>query len=209
MATGSGVGTPATTTNKRYATVADLKTWLGITDTTDDGVLQDVLDEACSAIDADCNRYFYQSDAGTVRYYTATRPDRVLIDDCVSLTAVETDEDGDRTYETSWAATDYDLCPDNASSDDEPYTEIRITPEGEYDFPTGVRKGVKLTGTWGWPKVPDAIGRAAIIKAAWLFKRRETPLGIAGTADLGMVRVGRWDSDYERLIAPFQRIVVA
>jgi len=202
--TGSGTGTIATTTNKRYSTVAAVKAWLGITDTTDDGVIGQVLDEACSDIDGHLGRYFYQSDAATVRYYTATRRDQLLIDDCVSISAVATDDDGDRTYENTWASTDYDLRPDNAAADNEPYTTLAVTPDGDYSFPVGVAKGVKLTGTWGWPAVPDAITRAAIIRATWLFKRRDTPLGISGNAELGIMRVGRWDSDFEKLTELFR-----
>jgi hypothetical protein len=207
--TGSGTGTAVSSDAHRYATVAELKAWLGITDATDDTLLAYCLDEACSDIDGHLGRFFYQTDAGTVRYYTATRSDILYIDDCVSLTAVETDDDGDRTYETTWTATDYDLEPYNAADGDQPYTTLAVTPEGDYTFPAGVRKGVKLTGTWGWPKVPDAIARAAVLRAAWIFKRKDSPLGMSGNSDLGVVRVGRYDSDFEKLTELYRKLVVA
>ena len=208
MTTGTGTGTPALSAVARYATVAELKSWVGISDATDDGVIASVLDAASRQIDEDCGRVFCQSAAGTVRYYTATNGGLLLIDDCVSLSAVATDADGDRTYETTWAATDYDLLPENASTDGAPFDQLATAPGGLYVFPAGVRRGVKLTGTWGWPRVPDRVRQACLIRAAWLFKRKDSPLGTTGSAELGIMRVGRWDPDYDRLIETLKRPVV-
>ena len=202
------VGVPIGATSTRYATVAELKVWLGITDATDDTALGSVLDAASRQIDEDTGRFFYQTAAGTVRYYTATNTGYVLIDDCVSLTAMATDGDGDRTYEDTWAVTDYDLLPENALADGRPYDTLAVSPSGSYRLPTGVRKGVKLTGTWGWASVPDRIHQACLIKAAWLFKRRDSPLGVAGSSDVGIMRVGRWDPDYDKLIETYRLITV-
>ena len=146
-------------TSTRYATTAEFKQWLGIADSVDDALLATVLDQASRDIDNYCGRVFNQSTAATARYYTARRSDELLIADCVSLSAVATDADGDRTYEDTWTATDYDLLPENAAADSEPYTTIAVAPGGDYSFPVGVRKGVKLTGVWGWPAVPGAVSR--------------------------------------------------
>ena len=113
---------------------------------------------------------------------------------------------GDRTYGTTWAATDYDLLPENAATlgEAKPYTMLAITPDGDYRFPVGTRKGVKLTGVWGWPAVPQSVKTATVLRAAWLFQRPNTPLGMAGNAEIGMVRVGRFDPDFERLLQPYR-----
>ncbi len=191
-----------------YCTLAELKGSLGISDTTDDAELEAVISAASREIDTHLGRRFYQSAAGTVRYYTATNSGVLLIDDCAALTAVATDPDGDRTYEDTWTATDYDLLPPNAAADDEPYTTLVTAWEGDYSMPVGVRSGVKLTGTWGWPAIPEPIRRACVLRSAWLFKRRDTPLGLSGSADLGLVRVGRWDPDFEKLVEVYRRMVV-
>jgi hypothetical protein len=193
----------------RYATTADFKAWLGITDNTDDVLLASVLDTASREIDRELRRFFYQSAAATVRYFTALNADELLIDDCVTLTAVATDNDADRVYETTWLATDYDLLPENAAADSQPYTMLAEAPGGAYDFPVGVRKGVKLTGTWGWPAVPQEIQRACLLRAAWLFKRKDSPLGVAGSGDLGVLRVGRWDPDFDKLVETFRQPGIA
>jgi len=197
-------------TSTRYATSSDFKQWIGIADSVDDAVLAAVLDQASRDIDNYCGRVFNQSTAATARYYTAQRAGELLIADCVSLSAVATDADGDRTYEDTWAATDYDLLPENAAaeSEPEPYTTIAVAPDGDYAFPVGVRKGVKLTGVWGWPAVPGAVKQACLLRAAWIFNRRNTPLGLAGSADIGMVRVGRWDPDFEKMLETYRLVVV-
>lgn len=192
---GAGTGTPASGSTTRYATVAEAKARIGITDTTDDTVLGTVLDAVSRGIDNHCGRFFYQTAAGTIRYYTPAHSDEVLIEDCVSLSAVATDGDGDRTYEDTWAATDYDLYPDNAATDGWPYWKIMATPSGSYGFPAGVRRGLQLTGVWGWPAVPDPVHEATLIQAARIFKRKDSPFGIAGSPEMGQLRIGKLDPD--------------
>jgi hypothetical protein len=208
MSDWTGGGVTITESSTRYATVAEFKTWIGIADTVDDALIGPVLDDASRDVDDHCRRFFYQTAAATARYYTALRSDRIQIEDCVSLSAVATDTGCDRTYATVWTATDYDLLPDNAATDGQPYTGIEVAPTGSYSFPTGLRKGVKLTGVWGWPAVPVKVARATLLRAAWLFKRKDSPLGLAGNNDLGLVRVGRWDPDFEKLLEPYRLIVV-
>ncbi len=191
----------------RYATVAELKSWLGIGDAADDAVLGDCLDEASRDIEGDTHRVFYRSAAGTVRYYSAVRTDLVLLDDVVTISAVATDADGDRVYECAWTATDYDALPENAAADGLPFDRLAVAPGGQYAFPGG-RKAVRVTGTFGWPAVPEMIRRACVLRAAWIFKRSGSPLGTSGTAELGIMRVGRFDPDYDRLVQKFARMTV-
>jgi hypothetical protein len=64
---------------------------------------------------------------------------------------------------------------------------------------------VKVTGTFGWATVPDSIKFATIIQASRLFKRLESPLGVAGVSDMGIMRVGsNIDGDVAQLINPFR-----
>jgi len=203
--TGDGTTIAATTTS--YCSVLELRASLGIGDAVDDTELASEILVASRDIDGACYRHFYQSLAGTVRYYSATSRGMLWeLDDCVTLTGVETDGDGDGVYEDVWQATDYTLLPENAAVDGGPYMLMEVTPRGSYRFPVGVPRGVKVTGTWGWPAVPEKVKRACILRAAWLFKRRDTPLGLSGSADLGLVRVGRWDSDFEKLIGDFCKV---
>ena len=60
---------------------------------------------------------------------------------------------------------------------------------------------------FGWPEVPPSIIQAAVIQASRLFKRLDSPLGVAGVSDIGVMRVSRGlDPDVAQLVAPFKRV---
>ena len=64
---------------------------------------------------------------------------------------------------------------------------------------------VKVTGQFGWQSTPEPIKFATIIQASRLFKRLESPLGVAGVSDMGIMRVGsNIDGDVAQLINPFR-----
>ena len=66
---------------------------------------------------------------------------------------------------------------------------------------------VKVTTVFGWPAVPKAIEQATILQAARHFKRYDSPLGVAGFGDFGVVRVSRFlDADVQMLVEPYQRM---
>lgn len=85
------------------------------------------------------------------RHYTADAGDVCFVEDLLSVTTLKTDNDGDRTYETTWDTTDFDLEPYDApqSAPPKPYTRISSTPNGRYRFPW-LRKGVELAGSYGF-----------------------------------------------------------
>lgn len=133
-----------------YASRSALKTRLGLTDTNDDAVIDAVLGAVSRWIEQFTGRWFFPK--VQTRYYTAVQSGRLLVDDLLSVTSLATDADGDRTYEDTWTATDYDLDPANAANETppEPYTEIAVTPDGDYTFPVRVARGVKIAGSWGY-----------------------------------------------------------
>lgn len=194
--------------NDPYCELDDLKARIAITDAGDDAALTACILAASRQIDGLTNRVFYQLPA-TTRTYTAECGDELTVDDLVSATTLKTDTNGDRTYGTTWLTTDYDLIPDNAAANNMPYTRIVLSPKSTQWFPT-FRRGVQITGTWGWPAVPDAIAEACLILAQRLFKRPDAPLGVlaATTPDgLGIPLRGN-DPDVEALIAPYRRFAL-
>lgn len=198
-------GTP--TSGNLYATVAQLKARLGITDTTDDTMLTMIATGVSRAIDGYCGQVFYKDANDATRYYTAEYDDYLPIDPIVSVTTLATDDDGGRTYATTWAATDYDLLPENAALRNWPYTYIEPTPDGDYSFPAGVRKGVKIIGIFGWPAVPDAVTEAALLWGERLYKRKDAPFGIASFIEAGEMRlIKEVDPDVQTLLKPYQRL---
>jgi hypothetical protein len=176
-----------------YATLAEFKAAVGITDTTDDGALQSVLDATDTLIDLYCDRKTGFGTATETRYYTAEDYEYVLTDDLVSITTLQTDDDANGTYETTWTAgTDYVLAPVNAALDGFPYTEIDTSVSWPRNFPKDVYIGVKVVGVFGFPSVPAAVKQAEIIQAGAVWNSRTAPFGVIGSADLGgILRMSR------------------
>lgn len=198
-----------------YATLAQVKSALRITDTIDDSLIELAIEAASRDIDAYCGRVFYDMGSGS-RYYAATDPYFCPIDDCQSITQVATAVTSNGNYDTVWANPtagqnngDYQAEPINASAPTDgiisPITGVRAL--WRYLFPTiGGNALVKITGTWGWASVPTAIKQACVIQAARIFKRNDSPLGVAGFGDMGAMRVSRVDPDVARLLDPYRRV---
>ena len=188
-----------------YASLAELKAALRISDYIDDDALERAVEGASRRIDGVCDRRFYLDAVATARVYRPTSPWRVEIDDVASLTGfiLKTDGDGDGVYEETWTASDYELGPLNALVKGRPVNVIHGI--GQL-FPTETRPApVQVTALWGWPEVPHAIREATILLAGRMFKRTDSLLGVAGVGDLGALPVMRFDSDIEELVAPFVR----
>jgi hypothetical protein len=187
-----------------YATLIDVKNALRITDALDDQLIETAIESASRMIDGYSARTF--SNAGSaVRDFAATDDLTVIIDDAIIITQVESTDEVGGSY-TVWKPTDYQLEPLNSRSDGlyMPYTGLRAV--NDYAFPVVDQQAlVRVTGVWGWPSIPVAIKQATIIQASRLFKRLDSPLGVAGFGDMGAIRVGRYlDPDVEQLVMPYR-----
>jgi hypothetical protein len=176
-----------------YASLSEFKAAVGITDSTDDTALQSVLDATDTLIDLYCDRKTGFGTASETRFYTAEDYEYVLTDDLVSVTTLQTDDDANGTYETTWTSgTDYVLAPRNAALDGFPYTEIDTSVTWPRNFPKDVYLGVKVVGVFGFPSVPAAVKQAEIIQAGAVWNSRTAPFGVIGSADLGgILRMSR------------------
>ena len=187
-----------------YATLAEVKASLRITDAIDDSLLETAIESASRMIDGFTARTF--SNAGTAtRNFAATDALNLIIDDAISISVVSsTDEVGD-TY-VVWGANDFQLEPLNSRSDGlyMPFTGIRAV--GDYTWPVVDQQALcRITGVWGWPSIPIAVKQATIIQSSRLYKRLDSPLGVAGYGDLGAIRISRFlDPDVEQLMMPFR-----
>lgn len=189
-----------------YCSLADVKAALRITDTIDDALIENSINAASRMIDQYCNRYFYSGQAGEVRYYQANDGFMCWIDDLQAITELKTAVTDPTIFDTTWASGDYQLIPNNqrANGAYSPYTAITATDN--YLFPVWAEMAlVKVTGTFGWASVPQPVQFACIIQASRLFKRLESPLGVAGVSEIGIMRVGSSiDGDVAQLINPFR-----
>lgn len=189
-----------------YATLAQVKAALRITDSVDDSLLEMAIESASRAIDQYTARNFYN--AGTaVRYYAPSDSLNVEIDDMISLISLQTMSDDEQVYDTTWASDDYQLEPLNGIVDgiSQPYNHIRAV--GDYTYLTLAGEAtVKVTGVWGWNAVPIQVTQATVIQASRIFKRLDSPLGII-SGELGSMRVGsRLDPDVAQLVDSLRKI---
>lgn len=196
-----------------YVTSAALKKTLGITaQSYADDDIATAITAASRGIDNVCQRRFYlDTDANQVRYYTPERTDRLEIDDLTTLTTLQHDPDGDGTFDETWTVNvDFVLEPLNAAQDAsnlQPWTRIRVHPLTSFTFEPRYPRTVKLTGKFGWPAVPTAIAQAAGVLAAKLVQRsRNAPFGVVAVFDAGAVaQIARNDPDVMFLISPYMR----
>jgi len=196
-----------------YITSDQLKATLSLTGLDfADADIATAIASASRWIDQKCNRRFYPDSVATnVRYYTAARSDLLHTDDIVTLTTVEVDFNGDGTFEETWTEnTDFVAEPYNRTDPYWPITTLRIHPFSGSLFPLGFPRSVKITAKFGWASTPDQVVEACTIKAAQLLRRaREAPFGIVSVGVEGQsLRIGGTDADLEALLAPYMRLTV-
>lgn len=176
------------TLTNAYTTLNEFKERITVDDSLDDATLESIITATSRAIDDITGRRFYA--ATETRYYSAERADYLRVFDLLSVTDLKTDEDGNRTYEVTWATTDYDLMPFNATLDGEPFRWIETTPDGDNYFPTGLTKSTEIKGSFGYSATqPAVIEEACVLGAHRLLKRADTPLGVSAAAALGQQQV--------------------
>lgn len=189
-----------------YVTVPELKTQLGITDAAYDVTLTRVASAASRAVDRWCNRRFFTTAADEARYFTASSANETHLGDTVSITSVASDPAADGTFTTAWASTAWRLAPYNASLDGEPFYVLEAATRSPL-FPLHGR-GVRVTGKFGWASVPDDAKEAVIMLALRYFRRKDAPFGVAGSGEMGFIRV-RPDSDVAELLHPLRLTTAA
>jgi hypothetical protein len=194
-----------------YTTGSAVKAAARITDSVDDALINAAIESASRLIDGYCGRSFFAAGSAT-RLFVASNDFVCQIDDMAGTAGlvIQTDLEADGSFNTTWDVTDYQLEPLNQIADGLTgwsYTRIRAT--GDYLWPiSGGEALIKVTSTqWGWSAVPDPIEQACVIQSLRIYKRLDSPLGVLGFGDLGVIRVGRsLDPDVAQMIDPYRRL---
>ena len=128
-----------------------------ITGTGDDARLRTLLENVSRQVDRHCNRHFFTLAA--TRKFDGDGGTSLLIPDLISVDSngIKTDDNKDRTFEATWAASDYLLLQSNADPTSasnplsRPYTEVEVDVDAgtKSEFPAG-RETVQIAGQWGW-----------------------------------------------------------
>lgn len=201
-----------------YTTLNAMKAYLSISDSSDDSILETMVESASRSIDRIANRRFYLDANATSRQYRAYNDVFAYVDDIgtTSSLVVAMDEDGDGTFETTLTLnTDFILDPLTAPSLGRPYTQLTMV-NTTYTWPifpglfsNGLRPGVQVTARWGWPSVPDDIEMACQILTADLYKRKDSPGGVLGLGDLGAIRMSPLGRDVTAMVRAYKKEVAA
>jgi uncharacterized phiE125 gp8 family phage protein len=187
-----------------YATTAELKSFLRITDTTDDAQLALAVTTASRAVDRHCHRQFGQVASAEERSYTAYWDRRaacwvVGFDDLQDVTGLDVQVDAGEIDS-------YTLEPVNAAAEGRPFTRLRVLTDSAAK-PTYETHGVTISAVWGWDAVPDPVKQATLLQASRIFARRGSPFGIAGSPDQGseLRLLAKVDPDVAVSLADFVR----
>lgn len=167
-------------------TAQDLRDWLKMpaTANTDDAILDTCVASAASKVREYCGRTFETTTTATrVFPVIATR---IFIDDAQAVTTVETSDD-----QTTWTT---------AATWQQTQSRSHITSIEIYEGPLWAR----VTGTFGWDAPPADVVTAALLTAARIYKRKDSPFGVESFADFG-VRIARVDPDVAEQLQPWRR----
>lgn len=199
-----------------YTTLQEVKDILrlGTAVSDDDSLLERCIESASRHIDRYCERTFTAGSA--TRVYAPNDSYLCEIDDLISVVSIKTSTSADGVFDTTWGTADYQLEPLNgiAGGVYTPYTHIRAV--GDYLFPSVSfpnpygEATVQVVGLFGWATaVPVDVRQACNLLSLREFKRYDSPLGVAGFGEIGVVRVSRTDPDIESLLAPFRKVRMA
>ncbi len=194
-----------------YATLNELKRFVSVdvNSTAHDDDLERSVESASRAIDRYTGRFFYDTGAATARVFRPEYSRWLFVGDFHTTTGlvVKTDTDYDGTYETTWAATDYQTEP---LVPKEGFPWDQLVALDSVVFPRHLRRAtVEVTASWGWSAVPTDVAQTCLILAAEYWKRKDAPFGVAGFGGDGLaVRVGSDEAVLSRL-RRFRRTQVA
>lgn len=174
-----------------YATAAALKIRMfpaGLTDTADDTLLGLICDQVNAYIESVTERVIAPLAGTPTRTYDVEESSATLYvpEGIRSVTLMEIAPYTGAAYLTL-ASTDYYLRP-NYPRPGWPYTRVvmsNIPTSGYTRFPAGFAT-VRITGTFGWPAIPDDITEAALVIAHRTWDARQAGQGdVAGTDEFG------------------------
>ena len=186
-----------------YCQVADLRSYLRITDSADDTFIAMWVTAVSRNVDLFCERQFGQVAAPESRTYTPTW-DRHLcahvleVDDVQDVTALAvTDADGA-------TITGFTYDPPNAVLKGKPYERLIFGS----DATTLAAGDLRVSAKWGWSAVPAAVQLGVLLQGARLAARRDSPFGISGSpSEQGEIRLlAQLDPDFRTSLRPVKRM---
>ena len=183
-----------------YASLVQLKDYLGITSGGDDFLLQELVDRAAGIIDAYTGRHFEAETA--TKYFTEAETDGQDLNlwgyDLLTITKL-TNGNG-----VEIAVADYRLFPRNET----PKWLIKLDEGKSWNFSTGDSE-ISIAGTWGWSTTaPADIQHACVRLSAFLYRQKDTSADIDRpmvTGDGVTIMPSGLPSDVQKLLDRYKR----
>jgi hypothetical protein len=188
-----------------YCSVADVKSYLGISEATDDARIDTYIKAAQAGIDSYCNRTF-EASADTTRYFDAIgthiRGGWLYLDK--DLCAITTVTNGDSVEVTS---SEYTTKPRNET----PYYAIRLLSQSgkTWTYSSEWMDAISIIGRWSYSTTaPNDIKQACIRFASYIYRQKDAQMfdvtvfeGGVVTTPLGM------PPDVRTAISPYRRLL--
>lgn len=175
-----------------YATLAELKSWLGISDTNTsrDAELTRRIDSASSDINQYCHRQFGRVETASARTFKAG-PGGLLLHDFWTLVDFAVVPYMGQTAGTAWDVDTLLVEPVDGIVNQVPgwpYNRISAGNGWGNDHPLWTNMlysgtTIQVTAKWGWAAVPSNINTACLILAAQDNKSKDAPFGVAAFGD--------------------------
>lgn len=195
---GAGTGTPITATSAAYTTVAAVKAYLGISASTEDGLLGTLITAAQSWLEKEYNR-LYAVSADTTRYLDAVANvdgRRLLLPyDLCQITTVT-------NLGVSVAASEYTTHPRHAT----PWyaLELKTSSTVMWDYLTDPADAIVIVGRWGYSITPpDFVVQACTRLTAYLYRQKDaSTFDVTAQPDMGLITIPQGiPTDVRRLMA--------
>lgn len=193
-----------------YATLAQVKSALRITDNVDDTLLEQAIESASRRIDGYCGRWFYKTASTAILVYPFDYYNVPVQDIANTTVTVAVSTQGNNVYDQVWTqGVDYQLEPLNAGLNSKPYNNIMAI--GGKTFPIQLQPNVpyvQVTAQWGWQSVPIDVTQACVLLSIRQFARLNAALGIVGFNDMA-IQVKAVDPDVRDLLNQYRLMAVA
>lgn len=188
-----------------YTTAALVKTYLGVSETTDDTLLGTLITASQAMIDAYCRQTFEASTDST-RYFDPTRDveGRTLRLD-YPLCAITSVTNGDSSAVTSGQ---YVKEPRNGS----PWYALTLKADAAiaWTYSSAPENAITIVGKWAYStSAPNDIAQIAIRLSAYLYRQRtnSSDLDRAVMGASGILLPAALPKDIETLLRPYRRLV--
>jgi hypothetical protein len=176
-----------------YISADDLKVVLGITDDSEDALIERAVRAATLAI---TNRSGYASfwNTGTTEVRTVETAGRIVPKRGAGYWKLLLPDGIASPVGLAVGGVTTGLRPLDVRAG-RPIDSLRIPFSAAYPPET-----YEITAVWGWPELPDDIIMATQMQAHRYYSRRGSPEGMAGSAEWGVTRVPNLDPDVKAIL---------